>query len=94
MDDFNIRGDVMPDVLARRWIVELKETQWCLAKACQNAAVSKDVQQAVVQFPNCEQLLKYSRIIYLSMKLFNLGDYSDWWSRLSDLENTDGSFFI
>lgn len=32
VDDFTIRGNVMPYVLARTWISQLAETQWCLAR--------------------------------------------------------------
>ena len=95
VDDSSIRGDVMPDVLARRWIARINETQWCLARVCQNAAVSMDAQQSLEQFTNiprdfqtARQLLTYSRIIYLSMKLFgcNCSDPLDWQSFLSNVE--------
>ena len=74
--DFSFHGDVMPDVLARRWMARLEETEWCLAQVCQNAAVSMEVQQTIMQFTyiprDCQtarRLLTFSRIIYISMKL-------------------------
>ena len=72
--DFSFRCDVTPSVLARRWIARLEETQWCLARACQNAKVSMDAQRTMEQFTNiardyqtARELLTYSNIIYMSM---------------------------
>ena len=51
VDDFSsiCGGAVMPDVLARKWwITPLREAQWCfLARVCQKAAMSIDVQQSM-----------------------------------------------
>ena len=89
VDDFTIRGDVMPYVLARTWISQLAETQWCLAQVCQNAAVSMDAQETMEQFTTiardsqtAKQLLKYSRIIYMSMKVV-CRNHDDWRAFLS-----------
>ena len=92
--DFSFHGDVMPDVLARRWMARLEETEWCLAQVCQNAAVSMEVQQTIMQFTyvprdsqTARRLLTFSRIIYISMKLFGSNgsvDAADWWDLLSN----------
>ena len=87
VNHFSIRGDLMPDVLARRLIARQEEIQWCLARACQSAGVSMDAQQTVVQFTTIardsqtgRQLLTYSRIVYMSMKLLshNFHNGSNW----------------
>ena len=72
VEGFSIRGDVMPDVLARRWITQLNYMQWCLAQACKNAGESVNAQQAMEQFTTISrdsetatQLLAFSRIIYI-----------------------------
>ena len=94
VDDFIIRGDVMPDVLAQMWIARLEEKQWCLTRLCQNAGVSMDAQQTMEQFTNitrdyqtARQLLMFSPIICMSMKVFrgSFDDGSDWWDSLSNL---------
>ena len=93
VDDFIIRGDVMPDVLAQMWIARLEEKQWCLTRLCQNAGVSMDAQQTMEQFTNitrdyqtARQLLMFSPIICMSMKVFrgSFDDGSDWWDNLSN----------
>ena len=92
VDDFIIRGDVMPDVLARMWIARLEEKQWCLTRLCQNEGVSMDAQQTMEQFTNtardyqtARQLLTFSPIICMWMEIFcDFYQGSDWWDNLSN----------
>ena len=93
VDDFSsiCGGAVMPDVLARKWwITPLRETQWCfLARVCQKAAMSIDVQQSMERFTNIARDSQYSRIIRVLTALWSrsVRDDPNWLDLLSYLES-------
>ena len=83
--DFSSYGDMSPVDVAKWWTAQLRTTQLCLHRACQNASVPIEAQRTITEFTIMETaslFLTYSHIIYSLMKL---GDISDWWKLLCNM---------